>query len=71
MAKAPFDEAWRMAKQAYGYGDDMEPKTNLEINKAKQLDQIKAIQTLVGLNSNLNENVQTSQPGQIQQTPQM
>lgn len=71
MTKVPFDEAWRMAKQAYGYGDEMEPKTNLEINKAKQLDQIKAIQALVGLNSNLWENVQTNQPGQIQQTPQM
>jgi hypothetical protein len=62
---APFDEVWRMTKQDYGYGDKLQPQTNLDIKKKEQLDQIEQIKAAVGLSLNPQQNVQANPAEQV------
>jgi len=67
---APFDEVRRMTKQDYGYGDKLQPQTNLDINKKKQLDAIEQIKAFTGLTLNPQQDVQANPAEQVWQAPQ-
>jgi hypothetical protein len=54
-----------MTKQDYGYGDKLQPQTNLDIKKKEQLDQIEQIKAAVGLSLNPQQNVQANPAEQV------